>query len=341
VYTGDGRELAALLDACDDEADGADAADAAGESEPFPPAVELLLVADQLLLGGLRGTLVQALQASLSTANAASLLSVTADLTDDAACDSLRRACLGHVVAAGVDAARLASGDAVFDAAFSPMQAQTLRWLHAVSKSNPLCCGAELVDPGEAVALIRDSLREQEERLSESEKRLAEAAPGMAAYALERSEKLLENQRRHLVYIGDFLNAQEGALQNAGAAPAAARPAAGPVAMSYDWQRVSDETPLPAGLDIRVDISGKAFRQVRIPPTWKLRLYVPEWRTLSLAVSQTTTVGDVLAQVRDAQVRDKRRAGRHSLFDATLRALDPERTFDAALWADRAGLRLV
>jgi hypothetical protein len=193
LYTQDKRELEELLDACyvDDDDDGEE-----------PAAVTVARVADALLLDDLRKAALDRLVRCVDLASAASLLGVARDLTDD----RLRRACLEEIVRRGPDACRRAAGADVFDASLPPATHAGLRRLAALAASNPVCCGAALPDAREALAMLREALDDQAERLADADERQRlEADAPSAAYVLAN----IERQRAHVAFLRDFIVKQE------------------------------------------------------------------------------------------------------------------------------------
>ncbi|CAM9523747.1 unnamed protein product, partial [Laminaria digitata] len=45
---------------------------------------------------------------------------------------------------------------------------------------------------------------------------------------------------------------------------------------SYDWQRVYPWQSVPPGLEVVLPLDGVSEKRARIPPSWRLQLYVPE-----------------------------------------------------------------
>ena len=72
--------------------------------------------------------------------------------------------------------------------------------------SNPVCCGAALPDAREALAMLREALDDQAERLADADERQRlEADAPSAAYVLAN----IERQRAHVAFLRDFIVKQE------------------------------------------------------------------------------------------------------------------------------------
>lgn len=198
LYTLDAREGEALLDACyaDDE-----------YINDEPAVVTVARVADALLLDDLRKAALDRLVKCVDLASAASLLGVARDLTDD----RLRRACLEEIVRRGPDTCRRAAGAEVFDASLPPATHAGLRRLAALVSSNPVSCGAALPDAREALAMLREALDDQAERLADADARQrledSPSAPS-ASYVLAN----IERQRAHVEFLREFIVKQEAAF---------------------------------------------------------------------------------------------------------------------------------
>ena len=97
-------------------------------------------------------------------------------------------------------------GRRVFDASLPPATHAGLRRLAALAASNPVCCGAALPDAREALAMLREALDDQAERLADADERQRlEAAAPSAAYVLAN----IERQRAHVAFLRDFIVKQE------------------------------------------------------------------------------------------------------------------------------------
>lgn len=44
---------------------------------------------------------------------------------------------------------------------------------------------------------------------------------------------------------------------------------------SYDWQEVQPWQSVPPGLEVQLPLDGVTHKRARIPPAWRLQLYVP------------------------------------------------------------------
>ena len=172
------------------------------ESGDEPAAVTVARVADALLLDDLRKAALDRLVRCVDLASAASLVGVARDLTED----RLRRACREDSLRRGPDACRRAAGADVFDASLPPATHAGLRRLAALAASNPVCCGAALPDAREALAMLREALDDQAERLANADERQRlEADAPSAAYVLAN----IERQRAHVAFLRDFIVKQE------------------------------------------------------------------------------------------------------------------------------------
>ena len=47
----------------------------------------------------------------------------------------------------------------------------------------------------------------------------------------------------------------------------------------YAWQDLVEGQSVPAGLEIRLDLSGSGRKRARIPPSWRLQVWMPTWVT--------------------------------------------------------------
>ena len=122
-------------------------------------------------------------------------------------------------VRVGVDAARCAAGAAVFDASLPVSTHAGLRRLSALATSNPLQCGATLPDAGEAIAMLREALEEQAERLVEANARQAEEEAACGPERLgevRRVRVALERQHAHVAFLRDFIERREGLFREDG-----------------------------------------------------------------------------------------------------------------------------
>jgi len=330
AYTKHPRELEALaLAALED-----------GEARDEPLAVSLAGCLNELLLHDAKAAVLDRL--AVEPSNAAALLAVARRLEASA----LRVRCL-EVLAARLDEAR--RDDPFFDENVSRDLRRTLKTLASISRANPVGRGA-LADAREAVALLRESLDEQTERLVAARRRADDRDA--------RTNAILQGRALRLDYLRDYVHTQESLLFARDAPRAAASPSSSSSSSSscavrhpnddpdddahdddwsYQWRPVGRDAP--PGLEFRLVFGGA--RAARIPLAWQLKLRLPpprdadEYRT---QVTQTTTVADILHDLHSRF--DLPGMRRLSLRGRDDQPLHPDRTCDPALWRDRDRLRL-
>eukprot|EP00240_Pyramimonas_obovata_P013100 CAMPEP_0118954004 /NCGR_PEP_ID=MMETSP1169-20130426/57550_1 /TAXON_ID=36882 /ORGANISM="Pyramimonas obovata, Strain CCMP722" /LENGTH=244 /DNA_ID=CAMNT_0006901571 /DNA_START=229 /DNA_END=960 /DNA_ORIENTATION=+ len=60
---------------------------------------------------------------------------------------------------------------------------------------------------------------------------------------------------------------------------------------SYDWQHIHTSQDIPAGMEVSMPLDGSGLKQARIPPLWRLQLYLgPVAGFLRMDVRRSTTV---------------------------------------------------
>lgn len=326
VYTAHCDDLEALLDA---------ATSLEGDDGAEPALVRLAYCLDELLLAEAKKAAVDRLIASLEPANAASLLAVSARL----ASPSLGVACLDRV-AMDPDGARRPDPQ-LFDDILPEDVKRTLPTLVRMAQTNPVGRG-RFADAREAVAVLRESLDEQTERLAAAIIRQS-AEPTNAEI-----DAVLKRRQLRVDYLKDYVQTQERLLfgstrgdANRDDEPPGRDRDNDDDDFCYDWRPIRSAT-VPPGLEVRLVFGGQ--RAARIPVVWPLvlRLPPPSRDVFRRQVTQTTTVAEVLQDARRFAAQDGRCAAgpRLALLDETGIELDTTTTFHPRLWRHRDRLEL-
>ena len=342
--------------------------------------VELAYCLDALLCAdAARAALARAADA-LDDANAPALLRVAREL----GCEPLARAAASHIVrdVASV-AAACPHFDALvppplrraLDALAAAARSNPLccgaaladaREFVGLALSGPSGMKLRPPFPLRFVGMLREALDEQTVRLAEAsarqaaERRRDDGADRGRAARLDAVDAALRARAVQIEHLRDVAEAHETKLARADGGGAARGPAAvtpgGELVPSYAWRAVPDGASVPAGLEVRLRLvgdddgvgalspGGGADRLARIPPVWRLALWLdaPARRYHRRDVTATTLVGEVVDAIAD-ELRDD--PARIALCvggpgpDAEV--LEPWRSFDAQLFGQRTLLRVV
>lgn len=317
-YTLHRDELEALLNAaCDDEDE--------CQNGDEPLVVRLAFALDELLLVDAKSAAIARLVRSIDMCNAASLLAVSARLGSA----TLRVACL-EMLSTCLDEARNDDPE-LFDTLVSPDVRRTIVELNRIANTNPVGRGT-LTDAREAIAILRESLDDQTERLAIAQLRAVASRD-------RRITDVLAKRALRLDYLRDYVQTQESLLfGTTQATTATAHQTHGTDVndWSYEWRPLSTEH-IPPGLEVRLVFGGS--RAARIPLVWQLKLLLPNGNYFRRQVTQRTTVADVLTDLTTASlvILGVRRA---NIYDGNTR-VDPERNFDPTLWKHRNRLKVV
>lgn len=314
AYTAHDRELGILVDAA-----GID------DAHQEPRAVRVVFGLDELLFETARDAVAARLAESVHVTNAASLL-VVADRIDS---PTLRTACLATLAEpGGVKAARAADPE-LFDELVPPAVQRQLEHLAVIARTNPVGRG-RLTDVREAIAMLREALDEQRERLAaarNTQRRLERDGRPDAAHS-----DLLDARTKRLDYLRDYVETQEARLfgGGGGGGEAAQEPMIGDeeATWCYEWRPIGPTTVLPPGLEIRLVFGGS--KKARVPPVWPIRIALPnQGARFRRDVDRNTTVADILEDLRTEL------GPNITLVDAQNATIDPSRTCDPDLWTQR------
>lgn len=314
-YTLHRIELDALLNAaCDDDCHDGD--------EPL--VIRLAFALDELLLVEAKSAAIARLVRSIDMSNAASLLAVSARLGSA----TLRVACL-EMLSTCLDEARNDDPE-LFDTLVSPEVRRTILELNRIANTNPVGRGT-LTDAREAIAILRESLDDQTERLATAQLRAVASRD-------RRIADVLANRALRLGYLRDYVQTQEALLfgkTQANTVNVHQTHGTEVNDWSYEWRPLNKDH-IPPGLEVRLVFGGA--RAARIPLVWQLKLLLPDGSYFRRQVTERTTVADVLADLPAVSSVSPGERG-VSIYDGNTR-VDPQRNFDPILWKHRNRLKV-
>jgi hypothetical protein len=181
--------------------------------------------------------------------------------------------------------------------ALPPPTRRMLRALASALHSVPGCTAVtECAEPRELLAMVAETLAEQQDRLGAARERQLDQ-PGSDA----RTEQLIDRQatqvaslQAYLAREGRALAQVDGAAVATGDSAAAAAAGSAEFVPGYEWQELPESVHgVPAGLQIELPLDGKP-RRARIPPSWQLRLWLGfEHGYLRTDVSRDTAIGSL------------------------------------------------
>jgi len=146
--------------------------------------------------------------------NAASLWRFAEDFHDSSAAKKLRNECVEVLARPGsVAAAKRAVGDPeLFEALLPESARRALEVVQLVSTSNPVARGARIADLREAVAVLRESLDEQVDRLASAETRQRQQDAADRAedkHTTNRVWDTINKRRRAVDFLRDYVDKLE------------------------------------------------------------------------------------------------------------------------------------